>query len=564
MVLVQKTNGETDKLDEALQQGLDNGGGQDVFLRFPTALERETDSGIIKADLTQQRTQEEPVLITEKELKTRKILLTVLGGLVAVLLAAAGVLFVLPNKPVEHSAPVESAAQEPVPEPPAAVKPPEIKNEEPEPKENPPVPEPAAVEPEKPKDESEQLSALLETVPAEPPNPEIRSTTDVLSDIEKRLPGLLQPAAVLTLNIPKRLAIPLQELTLRQTPLYKVMRQFSELTEVPLTLDVNEFRCREIRVDVPLTQHLENGTAGEFLQQILRPLGLEPVIADRQILITVPKEEKEKILEQKFDVSDLIKNQNINNLAAMLRQLVDLSESELQVDGSVIIAKSNRRMLDEAQRVLEQLRVIRGLPQAAHVQGELLAPEAFCWDLLLAPMTLNYYRPVPLTEVLEQIESKTALKILVDNQSLNRSAAPLNTLRCTVQCNKGTLNEALEKLLASAESASLTFRVVDSSTIEITTKETAQEPEKMTVEVHQLPGKEPTATLPDFTKTVQSAFAPNRWYRADDTQTRRFGTVVIDELSHCFLVRQSQPVQRQIRLWVGKKTGGTSPAADTE
>lgn len=615
MVLVQKT-AEIDKLAEALKQNIEEPTEgvtvkeSDVFVRFPDALDRETSSGVIHPELLLPKAvptlPAEPAPLTETELKTRKFLLTILCGLLVLLVIAVAYLFITPkqesearslpaneaaNKAVEQKVneeannenvlPQNVAEQIPSIEPQVDEKKPEVPTEQ----------APAVVTTDEPppsvplpsSDASEELANLLastesvepenettESQKSESTNKEIRTSTDILSDIEKKMPGLMEPSAMLNIDIPQRLSIPLQKISLQDVPLYEIIRKLSALTEIPITLDVDEFRCRGIRSHTALTQQLESGTVGELLQQILQPLQLEPVIEDRQILVTVPQEEKEKNLERTFDVSDLLNipvgngqtTLNADGLAEMLRILVPLSNGELRVEGSALTVQARLRVLDETLRVLEQLRVIRGIPQTTKVEGEQLAPEAFCWDILVSPMTMNYYQPVPLADVLEQIETKTKLTILVDYQSLNRAMAPMNTLRCTVQCNNGTVHEALEKLLASVESVALAYRIVESGTIEITTKDTARKPEKMSIEVHRCIQeseeiKEPELESPNFAddlqKSLRSAFEPDSWYDETNPETIGLGGIFIDKTSGCVFVRQSQPVQRQIRLWLGKR-----------
>ncbi|MDR3199643.1 MAG: hypothetical protein LBU34_17390 [Planctomycetaceae bacterium] len=601
------------------------------FKKFPDILTSETASGIINPTPEHSEKPLPPVLpspppntLSDSELQTRKILLSVLAVLFLILITAAGVLMMVQGNrlnqiPTEQSdIPIDgSKTPEPSPDPaiPAEVVAPQknipknitenaadsitdsiidsiientIDNAVGSITENTPtniseklpetatpattekVPSVTPVTPandttvagvtvETEENESNRLAELLAQTPKEP-QPEIRSTTDLLSDIEKKMPGLIQPSPILSIDITARLAVPLTGLKLDNTPLFYAVRLLSDLTEIPITFDIDEMRPRGIRVDVPLTAQFDTGTVSEILTKILANYELEPVVEDRQILITVSPERRNTPSERTFDIADLVENTKNTpepltpeHLAEILKRLVDpANDSFIRIAGNSLTVQSRFRLLDETLRVLEQLRVIRNLPQQTEVVEKFLAPEAFGWDMVMTPMTLNYYQPTTLSHILSQLESAAKLHILVDHKALHRMLSPLQPMKATVQCNRGTVHEALEKLLASVDGAPLTYRIVDYDTLEITTTDSARQPEKMSIEVHRFV----TATgetQEELVRTIRSALEPDSWRLPDDPETVGRGDIIIDRVSGCLLIRQSQPVQRQIRLWLGNK-----------
>ncbi|MDR2117432.1 MAG: hypothetical protein LBP87_13735 [Planctomycetaceae bacterium] len=407
--------------------------------------------------------------------------------------------------------------------------------------------------------QSNRLAVLLAQTPKEP-QPEIRSTTDLLSDIEKKMPGIIPTSPILSLDIPARLAIPLTGLKLEKTPLFYVVRLFSDLTEIPVTFDIDEMRPRGIRIDVPLTVQFDAGTVGEILTKILAAHELELVIEDRQILITVSPERRNTFSERTFDITDLVENTKNTSepltperLAKILQRLVDpANNSFIRIEGNSLIVRNRFRLLDETLRVLEQLRVIRNLQQQTDVVEKFLVPEAFGWDIMMSPMTLNYYQPTLLSDVLLQLESATKIHILVDHKSLHRMLSPLQPMKAVVRCNRGTVHEALEKLLASVDVAALTYRIVDYDVLEITTTDSARQSEKMSIEVHRFVTAT-DETPEELARTIRSALEPDSWRLPDDSETIGLGDIIIDHPSGCLFIRQSQPIQRQIRLWLGNK-----------
>lgn len=450
--------------------------------------------------------------------------------------------------------------------------------------------------------QSERLAELLrqdaaypgtETIPDEnmskSPEPvEVRSATDLLSRLEQKLPGLIEPSAAFSVDVSARLRLPLAELKLHETPLIDFFRTVSSLTEVPISLDVDEFYCRGISIDKPLTGNFGPATVGEILAKVLQPLNLEPVIEDRQITVTMFPDRRDKLSDKNIDVSDLIRQTagaadlrgrpdpnghlTAQRLAEILERLVDPVDFrsnnnnagpslKIQDDGSLAV-RHRFRMLDETLRILEQLRVIRGLKQQTEAVGEDLAPEAFGWDAVMKPMTLNYYQPTPLDGVLKQIETATGLRILVDHRSLHRALSPLGSMRATVRCNNGTVDEALEKLLASVDVAMLTYRIIRHDVLEITTVDSAESPEKTSIEVHRYETPDrllgATETPEALVETIKTVLEPNHWFRPEDPETRGLGDIVIDRPSGCLIVRQTQPVQRRIRLWLGNRLSESS------
>lgn len=584
--------------------------------RFPDLLS-ETESGIIRQESDEKADDVEnpsatsppqpPPVLSESEIRTRKILLGVLFGLLALVVLSVGALIAFkggsrPDVPVSDpetatggndtrsnplpppvAAPVVSetkkGGESPEPEKPhgmedvsiEAVSVEDVPGERPDPV-KPGLDELLALTPRKPADapaDGDEIpdENLIPDEPDEDDSPEIRATTDLLSDIERKLPGLVESQALLKIDIPDRLRGAVVGMKLNRTPLIVALRTISSLTEVPITLDVDELRPRGIDVERPLTETFQNGTFGDLLNGILSPLQLEPVIEDRQVLVTVPEERRDAILERTFDVSDLVAatkdtaeadRLTPGRLREILRRLVDpigladapdsgegvADRPSIQIEGDSLVVRHRLRMLDESLRILEQLRVLRALPQKTEVPSENLVPEAFGWDAVNRPLTLNYFQPVLLSEILDRIETATGLRILVDHQALHRSLTPLYTIRATVHCDRGTINDAMENLLSSVDDAVLNYRIVGPNTLEITTGAAAGKPEKMSIEIHRY---ENADSPEEFVRTIKTVLDPDGWFDADDPESVGLGDIVVDRPSGCIFVRQSQPVQRLLR-----------------
>ena len=525
--------------------------------RFPDVLTHETGSGIIGP--LPEGTRRSAILldtlpvpaVSDTEIKTRKILINILIGLAVLFLAALGFLILfhrpVPPQPLPQEPNVQVPPEEPPPIDLVPDDPPEIIDPPPE---NPP-----GVLPQEPE------TVPIETVHIEEAPPQ--KENDILtpfegSGAERRMTDFLN-SLVPDIDIDAKLTLPILDMNLNQQSLIGFVRVMSGLTGIPMTLDIDEMRCRSLSVNTPMEGQFREATAGEVLTKILATQGLQWIAVDRQILI-FPKDIDEAA-DLTFDVSDFAENtedMTSEALADMIWKLVCpeatitvLSDHQLTVVQDRESGKRSARLRDDIQRFLEQLRVVRQLPQQTDLTGETIAPEAFGWDEVIKPMTFNHYRPLPLSRAATQLESLTQLTILVDHQSLHQSLCSYASVHVTVQSDFGTVNDALERLLASADTAALTYRIIDPQTLEITTTESARQPEKMVVEVHPYHIQE-GETPEDIVRALRWALAPESWATAESPEMQFGGNIMIDEPSSCLFIRQSQPLQRQIRLYLSE------------
>ena len=524
--------------------------------RFPDVLTHGTASGVIghlsgehlRAEAFLETIPKEPD-VSETEVKTRKILIGILVGLLIFLLVALGFLMIFQE-------PERKRQTEP---PPIIQIPPE----------NPPVVLELVEEPsEGPSEEieikplpiEELPEALLPDVPSEPEplqDEPIQTADDILSAIERQMPGFVD-ASVPDIDIDAKLALPINELNFDQSSLIEFVRVISQLTGVPMTLDIDEMKPRSLSAQTPVSGRFRETTAGEILTKTLATLGLQRVAVDRQIRICPSDTVDEADLT--FDVSDFTEQtadltaevlaERIQRLIAPDASVAVLPDSRLTlVQNENNRVKSPMRQREEILRFLEQLRAVRQLPQKTEWTGETLAPEVFGWDRVMVPMTLNHYRSVPLSRIIAQVETATNLTVLVDHQSLHRALTPLASVQATVRCDGGTVNDVLELSLASVDVVALVYRIIDHQTLEITTMESVRQPAKMVMEVHRYE-LQADETPEDIVRSLRSAVFPDSWVVPEHSETRFGGDIVIDHPSNCLFVRQNQPAQRQIRLFL--------------
>ena len=542
MVLVQK-------LDEAPTPVFKAPAKPDVQKRFPNVLTHETASGIIghtskdnlRAEVFLETAPTESD-VSDTEIKTRKVLVGILIGLSFLLLVALGFLIVFQeSKSLEpRNIPVPPPQPIPIIDVPANPQPVIPKQTE------------DLVEDIEVKDievVSPTVEVSPETTPLEPepiPHEQIRITNDILSVFEERMPDTVN-TSVPNIDIDAKLDLPIGELNFNQSSLIEFVRVIAQMTEIPMTLDIDEMKPHSLSAQTPVSGQFRETTAGKVLTETLATRGLQWIAVDRQILI-FPAATTDNV-DLTFDVSDFAeKTDDLTSavLAEMVQRLAcpDASVTVLPDNRlSVVLNGNNRksqmRQRDDILRFLEQLRAVRRLPQKTDWNAETLAPEAFGWDRVVLPMTLNHFRPVPLSRIVAQLEAATGLTIIIDHQSLHRALTSFASVQATVQCDRGMVNDVLERSLASVDLVALTYRIIDHQTLEITTKESAWQPEKMVMEVHRYELRE-GETPEDIAHSLRSALSSETWSDED---------IVIDAPSSCLFVRQSQPVQRQIRIF---------------
>ncbi|MCL2005053.1 MAG: hypothetical protein FWG73_02705 [Planctomycetaceae bacterium] len=503
-----------------------------VNKRFPDVLTHETASGIIKPSPDEEIRSSSMLLNTlplpdasDKELKTRKILLNILIALSVCLLATLGFLMIFHNPATET---LTEGPQPPFFEPqPEDCEAAELPPQSDELFTEPQSPNPPELDPAIPAENAIQPSDSQDT----PLDSGLRQNDDILPSDESQTPQFFDYGSENDDfgSVYARLSWPIHEFHLDQQSLIAFVRVLSQLTDIPMTLDIDEMKAHGLSAQTPVSGLYREMTVGDILTQTLATLNLQWTVTDRQILIYPQTTDNVELL---FDVSDIT-----GNVAEMIQKLVVpdgniavLPDGKLHVVQTTNVAgKSPVRICDEIIRLLEQLRLVRQLAPQTDWSAERIAPEAFGWDRVMEPMTLNHYQPVPLALLVRQLEEQTGLTILVDHRSLHRELVSFASLRASVRSDDGTVNDVLEQILASVDSVALAYRIIDHQTLEITTAQSAGQPQKMGMEVHRYQFLEEELAILPFG-----------------------GVVVFDVPSDCLFVYQSQPVHRQIRLYLSE------------
>ena len=119
--------------------------------------------------------------------------------------------------------------------------------------------------------------------------------------------------------------------------------------------------------------------------------------------------------------------------------------------------------------VLQRLRVARGLPVKTEHAGDrfqLTPRTAQAKALLAQKVTLQFARPEPLSHILDFLRTATHCNLLVDGPAVAEERMSVETEGVAVAKNQ-PLGQSLVALLEPME---LTYRVVDSRTLLVTTR----------------------------------------------------------------------------------------------
>jgi len=346
------------------------------------------------------------------------------------------------------------------------------------------------------------------------------------------------------IDVNELLAVKVAAIHFDKAPIVDVVRAISDLSGIPMQLDVDELRVRtrNIGIEAPVSLQLQDTTIAEIIEAVLQKTQLTRYEDDGWLTFGYTDEQKYALRTARYDMSRLASlEQNpisakqaadwISELLVSQTQNPKTLNATVAVDGNEIVVVGTIWLQDQAKRLLQSLYYLRDLEPENGMSPERLAPEVFGWDRVDAPLSYNLVAPIPLKQAVRQIEDHTKLRILIDHAALRGEKLSQESL-VTSRVSDGTIDTVLRRML---ESLGLTYRIVEANAVEITTPQVAEQ--KMTIEPHLFTPLADGQTPESCAEALQQKFAG--------------GTIVIDQISGYMLVRQSQPLQRDIRLWFG-------------
>jgi hypothetical protein len=348
-------------------------------------------------------------------------------------------------------------------------------------------------------------------------------------------------------DLPARLADRIAEIEFQGQPLEEAIRMLSNLSTIPITLDPEALIWSRITPGTPVKAKLTDTTVEGVLVEVLKPFRLELAMADEQVVVT----RSPALRLIKCPVGDLTGGD-----AAQQQQLIAFFEQlaapgswksaggagSMTPQGDVLLIENTELAYGEVMQVCERLRIARGSRPKSVFPAELFELELRSEQAaprLATPITLNFSQPTLLATILDRLAKESGTTILVDWQAAADAGWSLEA-DATLTLKKTPLRDALAQLLKPMD---LTYRVVDRTTLQVTTaKAIEQQPE---IEVHPVGDLAATAEEAEpLIERLQSSLAGPA--AAENESTAASVVLRYDEASKTLFALLPQP--KQLRL----------------
>ena len=430
----------------------------------------------------------------------------------------------LPSQPLpEDIEPPEPKPTEPAPVEPMEPKPP-VEPMEPGPLQpEPAIPtEPAPMEP-GPVEPAPMEPAPMEPGPVEPmptlplepaPTPAKTVSTDSLKAFENLLAGGGAPTGFtpqlapppkksgadavemkelldkaprprpLQIDLAGRLKDPLAAIKLPPMPLASFLQLMSEMSTIPITIEPDALALGKVSAQTPVNVQMKDATLGGVLQQALSGVNLTAVPqTDDTLLVTRRSDPQKPLREFSHHVGDLTSGDALQ-AAQLVEWIIELvepqawefagGEGSLQSKERLLVFRQQELILFRALLLCDKLRVARKLSPTLPFDPKWsqLPPRCRRADAKLEKtLTASYLQPAKLTAILNRLGQTTDLRILVDWQAVAKDGWNPQA-ETSFSADALPLREILPKLLGPLD---LSYRVLDESTLQVTTLEALHE-----------------------------------------------------------------------------------------
>jgi len=375
------------------------------------------------------------------------------------------------------------------------------------------------------------------TVPPQPAPPPANPPAVATSNPPTAQPPVNMPPPI---NITAKLADELASVDFPRATLYDFLQLVSGMTAIPITLDHGAMAQRNVRLDTPLSVKKFNLSYGELLQGVLAEQGLRYVVQDRQLLITSGAAEDAKLPEVKYAAADF-EPDTPAQIADLIKLVIEPSTwtdsggpGTIRVDGNNLIVQQSPTLQRAVADLLAKLRAARGKTPAE----SLAKHRCHAADEKLATLVrVNFVTPTPLAEVLKYLHKSSGMFIVIDHGSL-AVAGMTAQLPVSLVAQDVPLGKALDSMLAPH---GLVLRVIDSTTVEVTTRLGAER--QPDIELYPLGKLAVERAVEDVKRQLAAAPEPSQ---------KPLGTFNVDPLSRHLIVSQSQATQRQVEQWLAR------------
>lgn len=360
-----------------------------------------------------------------------------------------------------------------------------------------------------------------------------------------------------------RLADRYPEIRLPGVPMIQAVRLLAGMSTLRITLDLDAMAEVGAGPRDPIRVQLKNATTAEILQAMASQRRLGWVLVDGQVLVTRPQDGAAPLRLEHYDVSDLVGTEAAagEELAGWVGRLVAPrswrqagGQGTLQFANGILTVRQTDRVHSDLQAFWRRLRLARGLwpREWGPADPTLLSTRLDrAWAKLREPVTLNFFAPTPLGQILAELEQSTHTTILVDWLSLAAAGMP-GEPKGVLQVHQRPLWEALVELLQPWE---LSYRIVGPDLFEVTTRRAAA----ARLELEFYPIRHLLAaghSGPALVERIRAELAPASWSGSGGA-----GVAYLDGPSGHLIVLQSQPVQASIQIFLNGLAKGREESA---
>ncbi|MEX0818801.1 MAG: hypothetical protein WD070_04380, partial [Pirellulaceae bacterium] len=303
-----------------------------------------------------------------------------------------------------------------------------------------------------------------------------------------------------------RLNDPVARIDLDGVPLVNFLRFISDYSTIPITLDADILRWARVSPITAVRLSASDTTVAEVLNQGLAPLGLEHRIEADQLFITRRPKNESGVRTVTFKVEDLV-GDDAKQLQQLGTRIMDFVAPEswssrggagtMTFHGSELVIEQSEAVQFEILGFCEKLRVARGLSKRSPYDASMfrLATRGEQADAKLAQaITLTYIRPAPLQAIVDRIAQIAKLHILIDWRALADAGWSPDA-----EVGFSVADQPAAKALATLlEPLDLAYRIVDESTLQVTTPAVLDS--RLEIEFYRVPKRED-----DGAPLVQSA-----------------------------------------------------------
>jgi hypothetical protein len=382
-----------------------------------------------------------------------------------------------------------------------------------------------------------------------------------------RLPAALptvapKPPVEIDPKLRSMLNVPIARIALPNVPLGDAVRNVAAVGNLSISFDPDAMDELGVSFRDPISIDVAGTSASKALEEIAARRNMALVVENGQVLLTSTAEFRQNLRQIDYAVSDLTGGdaKAATQLAALIERLVapeswagppnggrqSVGAGSMEILPDVLRIRQTGQVHYQITIFCEKLRVARGMKTTSRLDPKkftLTTRTARAKAILGRSLNLNLDPSVPISlgSLIERFKQVIGCEILVDRPGLAAIGISEGTT-ARFKVEKLPLGEALARYLGPLD---LFWRVVDANTLQVTTKKAIAE--RMELEFYpigrQLGGRPPAALIEQIKAALHGAV----WGEGAGA-----GALDFDPLSQCLIVRQSQPVQREIEEILGK------------